>query len=113
MDCPKYKNYTRECLTGNREFENYATFDYCRSEKYVECPMYKIIIDKEQHCEFTEKCKTNSELINIDFEKTKQLVATYCFSKKHGNCARYKLLKAGKEVPDGLLADGSMATIKV
>ena len=113
MDCPKYKNYTRECVKENREFVNIDTFDYCKSGRYKECPQYKIIIGKEKNCEFLEKCKANAKFGNVDIEKIKQLGDTYCFSKKHGNCARYKLLKEGKEVPDELLADGSMVPIKV
>ena len=36
----------------------------------------------------------------------------YCFSEDKINCARYKLIKAGKETPDNLLADGSRIEVK-
>ena len=62
-------------------------------------------------CEFMEKCQANAKYDNVDFEIISQLAETYCFSEKNVNCERYKLLKVGKEVPDGLVADGSMATI--
>ena len=113
MSCPKYKNYSKSCFKEVREDENIDTFDYCESERYIECPVYRKIIEKEQQCEFMEKCIANGKFNNVDIEKIQQLGENYCFSKKHGNCARYKLLIEGKKVPDDLLADGSMATIEV
>ena len=113
MSCPKYKDHTRECIIEHKEIIEATNYDLCESDKYEECPVYKLISGKFKPCEFMEECKNNSKYENVDFIKLTKLTENYCFTEKKVNCARYKLLKEGKKVPGHLLADGSMAPIEI
>ena len=113
MSCPKFKDFTRECITEYEGIIKLANYDFCESDRYEECPVYKLISGKVKPCKFMEECKNNSNYENVDFKKVTQLGEIYCFTEKKVSCARYKLLKEGKEVPGHLLADGSMVPIEI
>ena len=113
MSCPKYVDYTRECIATNEGLAEVASFDFCNSDEYEECPFYKIIEGKVIPCEFIEKCKERQELKPFDFETIKRVSNDFCLSKNKVNCEVYKLYKSGKDVPNGLGPDGSMLKIDV
>jgi hypothetical protein len=114
MSCPLYKDFTRGCVTEFKEVVNVANFDFCDSEDgYKICPFYKIINKEVTICENTLFCRKRSHLENLNMETISELSIKYCFSDNRINCAIYRLRKEGKEVPDNLLADGSMLKIDV
>jgi len=114
MSCPLYEDFTRMCVTEFKELVNVYNYDFCDSEDgYKTCPFYRIINKKVTVCEHNLSCRNHFPLENITMEKLTEITIKYCFSKNKINCARYKLIKAEKEVPDHLLADGSMLKIEV
>ena len=106
MSCPLFKDYARECVIKFEELVNIASFDFCKSDRYKECPMYKAIVEKVPLCEFLDLCASQIKYGNVDFEKIIILANSYCQSDNKVKCAIYKLRKADKDVPNDLLADG-------
>ena len=96
MSCPFYKDFTRECTDEFPDIVTSTDYTMCNSNKYIDCPFYKPIIEKE-NCKFYDKCKVEFKADNIDFNKVKQCANDYCATKTNRiNCARYKLYDIGK-----------------
>ena len=110
MSCPKYKNYIRECAEEFMEIMNFPSFDFCESDEYGNCPIYKIIEGKAKPCEFFKDCMIHFSKMpfeKADFKTTiMEGMNRLCLSDKNVTCAIYKLRKTNKNVPKGLLPDG-------
>jgi hypothetical protein len=105
MPCPFYSDFTRECIT-KIEVTPDASFDFCESDRYTECPFYRTLQNIGVICENIKKCPMYIHFQLGDFEKFLQMTKKYCLSEEYMNCHRYQLKKQGKEVPKTLLPDG-------
>lgn len=112
MTCPMYKDYTRECVTSYESAIKVFSFDICDSDNYNECPLYNIITNKVEYCEYTHKCDEEMNFGSLDFEHIKDIATNFCFYGNKKKCAIYKLRKAGKKVPKGLQSDGKIIELK-
>lgn len=106
MGCPMYVDYARECR-NKVGFLPENTLGYCQTEKYKDCPFFKTINNIGFHCECIEKCDAYRYFKVYDFEKFVAVAEKYCLSTNNVNCERFKLRKAGKEVPADLSPDGT------
>jgi len=111
MTCPMYEDYTRRCITAISVTPD-ASFDFCDSDRYVECPFYRTINNIVTLCENIKKCPAYAHFQLGEFEEFLKLTKQYCLSENKVNCERYKLKKAGKEVPKDLHPDGSKIIIE-
>jgi hypothetical protein len=111
MICPLFKDYTRECVKDYKCVIQVPTFDVCESGNYVECPIYNIITDKVEKCEYTSVCDENIPFAGVDFKRLKYIGNKFCLHGNERNCAIYKLRKIDKEVPKNLSPDGSIRTL--
>jgi hypothetical protein len=105
MPCPLYADFTRECIT-KIEVTPDASFDFCNSDRYIECPFYRTIQNIGEFCENIKKCPIYAHFSLGEFEKFLQMTKQYCLSENHVYCQRYKIKKEAKEVPKELLPDG-------
>ena len=112
MSCPIYEDSTRECIEKFEEIVNISNFDVCDSDRYKLCPFYRNIHETENRCEYDDVCMNDMTVRAIPFEELMKKADTYCFSENRVNCERYKLMKEGKTVTDGLLADGSKVELE-
>ena len=56
MNCPMYKDFTRECAEKFEEVIHISNFDICDSDRYKECPFFRILNEPEKLCEYADKC---------------------------------------------------------
>jgi len=112
MSCPMYKDFTRECIEKFEEIINISNLDVCESDRYKECPFYRILNEPEKHCKYIYKCLEGAAIWKLSFERITQVSKTYCFSENRVNCERYKVMKTGKAIPEGLCADGIRTELK-
>ena len=113
MSCPMYKDFTRECAEKFEEVINISNFDVCESDRYKECPFYRILNEPEKLCKYVHKCVQGEFIRKESFERIMWVSNTYCLSENKVNCERYKIMKTGKTVPEGLRADGSKIKLEV
>jgi hypothetical protein len=111
MVCPLYKDYIRECVNNYKEVLQVPTYEVCESDNFNECPMYKIIVDKIECCEYTPECDKEMNFSIWDYEHLKNIANNYCFLGKKNKCAIYKLRKANRKVLNGLQPDGKIVKI--
>ena len=111
MTCPLYIDYTRECIRKYKRVIQVPSFDICQNNLYAECPIYNIISGYVKMCEYTDICDKEVPFIGVDFERLKYISNKFCLHRNEGNCAIYKLRKAGVEVPRDLSPDGSIRTL--
>ncbi len=111
MTCPFFEDFTRECVKQYKRVIQVPAFDVCEMGDYVECPIYNIITDKVEKCEYTYVCDEDVNFAGVDFERLKYIANKFCLHGKEGNCAIYKLRKVGIEVPRDLSPDGSIRTL--
>ena len=112
MSCSLYNVLPRECAEKFEEVINISNFDICDSDMYKECPFYRYINEPEELCEYADKCLYGKTIWTSPFKRIMQVSKTYCFSKNKVNCERYKLMKTGKNPPEGLRVDGSKVELK-
>ncbi len=112
MSCPMYKDFTRECIEKFEEIITISNLDVCDSDRYKECPFYRLLNEPEKLCEYADKCLHGKTIWKSPFERIMWVSKTYCFSENKVNCERYKVMKAGKAIPEGLGADGSRIELK-
>ena len=112
MSCPMYKDFTRECIESFKEIITISNIDVCDSDRYKECPFYRILNDPEKLCEYADKCVHSKIFWKSSFERIMWISKTYCLSENKVNCARYKVMKTGKTPPEGLLVDGNRIELK-
>lgn len=113
MPCPLYKDFTRECVEKYDEMLKNSSFEICESDKYPSCPVWITIQGKTDNCKNIEFCGKHQRYGNVNLEVLGNLAQIYCFTENRVNCAIYKLLEDGKDVPVDLLADGSRGKIKI
>jgi hypothetical protein len=113
MTCPFFKDFTRECVKEYKRVIQVTTFDVCESGNYVECSIYNMITDKVEKCEYTYVCDQDVNFAGVDFERLKYIGNKFCLHGNEGNCAIYKLRKAGKELPKNLSPDGHIMNLKM
>jgi hypothetical protein len=110
MSCPLYADFTRGCITKIEVIPD-ASFDFCDSDRYIECPFYRTVQNIGEICENVKKCPIYAHFQLGEFEEFLQMTKQFCLSENHVNCQRHRLKKEGKEVPKELLPDGR--TIKL
>lgn len=105
MPCPKYVDNQRMCIkeTGVLPADTLA---YCATEKYVECPFYKMLEKTGPVCEFALGCQAFQHLQVGDFDEFVRVALRYCLSPGNVDCKRYRSRKAGKKPPSHLHPDG-------
>ena len=106
MSCPLFVDYTRECT---KEIEKLPldTFDYCTTDRYVDCPFYLLINKKITSCGNIKSCPVYSWFRVGGFQEFIKITNQYCLSDNFIYCKRYILKKSGLKVPDDLFPDGS------
>ncbi|MCK5288334.1 MAG: hypothetical protein KAJ79_04670 [Candidatus Omnitrophica bacterium] len=95
MECPMRVNYSRMCeiKTGSRSMN---TLVFCTTNRYTECPLYRIFNNIGFHCEYLDKCQACEYFRICDFDIFTKAAKKFCLSKKNRDkCARYKLRKQG------------------
>jgi len=107
-----YKDFTRECAEKFEEVINISNFDVCDSDRYKECPFYRILNEPEKLCKYVDKCVHGKIIWKSSFERIIWVSNTYCLSENKVNCERYKLMETGKTVPENLRADESRIELK-
>jgi hypothetical protein len=112
MSCPMYKDFTRECVEKFKEIINISNFEFCDLDKYKECPFYRALNEPEKLCEYVDRCHHDETIWKLSFERITWASKTYCFSENKVNCERYKAMKTGKAIPEGLRVDGSRIELK-
>jgi hypothetical protein len=108
-----YNDLTRECAEKFEDVINISNFDVCDSDRFKECPFYRILNEPEKLCKYVYKCVQDEFIWKEPFERIIWVSNNYCLSENKINCERYKLMKAGKTVPKKLLADGSKIELEV
>lgn len=106
MSCPMYTDYTRGCIT-EIETTPEASYDFCDSDRYIECPFYRTINNIGVKCEYIKKCPIYAHFQLGKFGEFLKMTKQYCLSENCVKCERYKLKSTGKEVPKDLFPDGS------
>ena len=101
-----YVDCVRECRY-KIGFAPKNTFLYCVTEKFKECPFFKTLNKVGSYCEYVDKCPAYRHLGIGHFETFVEITNKYCLSENNLNCERFKLRKAGKEVSEYLLPDGT------
>ena len=112
MSCPLYKDFTRECAEKFEGIVQISSFDVCESDRYKECPFYRLINEPEKLCEYADRCVQGEFIWKESFERIMWVSNTYCLSENKVNCERYKLMKTGEVVPENLRVDGSRIELK-
>ena len=107
MLCPMYNNYERDCVRMSKELAHVFSFEYCKSERYKECPFYKVTNGEVIPCRFIWLCNEKQKYGKLDMERIILGANTYCFSDNHVNCEIFKLRNASEDVPKNLTPDGS------
>ena len=95
MQCPMWVNNTRKCETkiGSPSVD---TLMFCTTNRYAECPLYRILNHIGFHCEYLDKCQACEYFRICDFDIFTKAAKKFCLSKKNRDkCARYKLRKQG------------------
>ncbi len=111
MNCPKYVDFTRECLK-EIQILPLASLEFCMNGRYSECPFYLIVAKKAPMCEYCIKCALFNYYRAEDSEKFLKTTAEYCFSSNNINCKRYIMRKSGEKPPDDLCPDGTFLNKK-
>ncbi len=112
MSCPLYNDYTRECIQHFKEVVKIINFDFCESDKNLQCPFYRIINKIEPICEYAKRCPVYFHTAEKNFDSLVDMTEKYCFSDNYTNCARFKQRKNGKHPPKGLYPDGNMVELE-
>ena len=108
MSCPLFQDFTRGCVGVFYDSLRISNFEFCTSEKWEECPFYKLIKKVETICEFSDKCPIYFHIAKKDINGFIKMTKEYCFSNDFTKCARYKFRKVGKMPPKELYPDGRM-----
>ena len=110
MSCPKYKDNTRTCIEEFEEIMYFESYDFCESDEYGNCPIYKLIKGEAKPCEFFLECMIHISKMPFESADFKTAIIDgmnrLCVSDKNVTCAIYKLRKTNKNVPEGLLPNG-------
>jgi hypothetical protein len=117
MGCPKYEDNTRTCVEEFTEVINFVSFDFCESDEYGNCPIYKLIKGEAKPCEFLKECRIHFSKMpseKADF-KTALMdgMNKLCLSDKNVTCEIYKLRKDNKNIPEGLLPNSSILELNI
>jgi hypothetical protein len=114
MACPLLENDFRRCKSQFSYLVEDVSLNYCKSEEYSICPLYKIIEEKKPYCEYIEECGYNLHRLNSiihhnknTYKKIMHLIFQYCLSENKAKCARYKSIKDGEPLPRYILQDGN------
>jgi hypothetical protein len=117
MVCPLYVDFTRNCIEKFPDFLVFPTFDLCQSDDYKGCLAY-LILNSSFSCPYLITCgkeykKNLPKVVTrlLGEKETRDIyykyAVQYCTSQEnHVNCAKYKLLSAGKIPPITLFPDG-------
>ena len=105
MGCPKFVDYTRECM-NEIGYCPQDTLAYCTTDKYAGCPFYKTVEKIGVVCENMRQCPVCKYFSTHNFEQFVVMTAAYCLNDKFVECQRYILKKQGRVVSELLLPDG-------
>ena len=106
-------------LKNSLRWSMFTTFKTCKSEQYVDCPVYQVCTSGF-NCEYLPSCsKQYSEkmpklvmdiFMNKDaFEVLKDMWMNYCLSPENSKtCAKYQLYSKGEIPPLNLMPDGGI-----
>ena len=117
MSCFQYKDDSKQCFDIFENVLNYLDEELCKSDEgYKDCIFYKMMTEPEdKHCKFMETCShvASITLSQVPYPEMKKQCETYCLNEENRkNCAIYKYFDELKQVPIGLLPDGTMIKIK-
>ena len=86
MTCPKYIDYTRECIR-EIEFMPENTLEFCETDKFKKCPFYEILSNKKGVCKNIKECPAFERFTYYDFENFVKIANEWCTSEKHKKCS--------------------------
>jgi len=116
MSCPKYEDNTRTCVVEFKEILHFVSFDFCDSDEYNDCPIYKLLEGKAKPCKFLQDCRIYFSKMSSETGDFKTALLDgmnkLCLSDKNVTCELYKLRKVNKNIPEGLLPNGSILELK-
>jgi hypothetical protein len=117
MVCFQYKDNFKKCYIKFGECINYIDEKLCKSEDgFKDCIFYKMIVKpRGKNCKFMETCShvASITLSQVSYPEMKKQCETYCLNEENRkNCAIYKDFDDLKDVPIGLLPDGTMIEVK-
>ncbi len=105
MHCPKFIDFTRECLEEIKIIPN-NTFKYCTTKKHKDCPFFRILNNEKGICEHVKHCYFFNNFEIHDFDGFAKISDEYCTGENHEKCKRYILSKKGEKVPNDLSPEG-------
>jgi len=95
------------------------SIDFCKSEDFILCPLYKIIVENKSFCDDIKKCGYQLHRLNSiirhdtnTYKRIMHFVDDYCLSENNIHCSRWKLIEKGAFAPKALLPDGSFLNPK-
>lgn len=119
MGCPLKTDEGRKCRNQFKSIVDNVQDEFCISDEYAICPIYRIIEEKQPYCEHIEKCAKRFHKINYLLQKNPEvykkimhLVFDYCLSNKKEECVRYKRMINNERLPNNLLQNGDSISIK-
>lgn len=108
MHCSMWVDFVRECGMKIGFMPEY-TYEYCSTEKFIECPFYRTIKNIGYHCKYLEKCPAYEHFQIGDFHKFVLIAHQYCLSETNNcKCERFKLRESGETPPPDLLPSGEI-----
>ena len=117
--CPLFTNNSKKCEIKFHRLAHDVQDDFCTSDNYQTCPLYRIIEEKRPYCEHIEECSYRFHRIdgmlrhNTDlYKKIMHLVFEYCLTEKKEACVRYQRIIEGKRVPKDLLQNKERISIR-
>lgn len=117
MVCPLYVDFTRMCLEKFPAVVKFSTVQTCRSEQYIDCPIYQVcnsgfVCEYMPHCSKQYSDKFPKLLLDIFMKKNiseilRDIWTNYCLSPENSKiCARYKLYSKGEMASITIMPDG-------
>ena len=116
MPCFKFNDNRKCCFDIFGKVVNYVDESLCKSDEgYRDCIFYMMItLPKDKQCKFMDACKhvASITLSQVPYSEMKKQCETYCLNEENReNCAIYTYFDELKEVPIGLLPDGTMIKV--
>ncbi|MDH4330195.1 MAG: hypothetical protein OEV93_01455 [Candidatus Moranbacteria bacterium] len=108
--CPLFVDFTRECIRDIEVYPHEITpsmLGFCRTQRHINCPFYKMLKTKEPVCKNISKCPAFKNFQIEDFDEFVEISNEYCTSKNHINCQRYITKEKGEVVPIDLHPNGT------
>ena len=82
MACPMFINDTRKCITEIKSIP-VVTYDFCSSEKYTDCPFFRVPNKIGHTCENIKNCYLYAHFKMKDFKESLEITKKYRLSENN------------------------------